>query len=361
MAESRGALFLAVLLVAWLLAAPVFAQVGETGAIVGSVHDEQGQPLAGASIVLRSLNPPIRREVQTDPEGRFAASGLQASQYHLLLLREGQILWSFPVTLPPGQGMLRVDIDLKRLREEAESRARLEPELEQRLAEERERAESIYRLHAHYNRAMRLLNDNEPEQAAEEYRAALALEPDSGTILGLLGSALAALGRTEEARSAFQRALELEPAEAAHHNNLGALLVREGKPEEALAHFRRAARLDPERAASYHFNQGALLLNMGRSAEALTALQQATSLEPTLAVAHFFLAVAMLRRAEARSPRPLLERPGERAEIVKVFHRYLQLAPEGPYASKARDYLESLGAAPPPMLLPPVPLPEELP
>lgn len=361
MDRSRNLSALTLVLLAVLLAAPVSAQVGETGAIIGAVYNEQGLPLAGASVVLRSVNPPIRREVQTDQEGRFSALGLRPSQYHLLLLHEGVILWSFPVTLPPGQDRLRVDIDLKRLREEAQSRARLDPDLERRLDEEREHTERVYRLSGHYNRAMRLLADNQAEQAVEEYRSALELEPNNGTVLGLLGSALAEVGRDAEARAALERALELQPAEPAHHNNLALLLARAGNPEEALAHFRRAAQLDPERAASYHFNQGALLLNLGRTEEALSPLQQAARLEPTLAVAHFFLAVGMLRQAEARSSRPLLERPTERAEIINVFHRYLQLAPDGPYAGQAQEYLERLGSAPPPMLLPPVPLPEDLP
>ncbi|MGH9805476.1 MAG: tetratricopeptide repeat protein [Candidatus Acidiferrales bacterium] len=361
MAEPREFSSLSVIVLAFLLVTPAVAQVSETATIAGTVRDEHGLPLAGANVVLRSLNPPFRREVQTDQEGRFSASGLRATQYHLLLLRQGEILWSFPVTLAPGQATLRVDIDLKSLREEAESRAQLDPELERRLAEEREQTEGIYRLHGHLNRAMRLLNDRQAEQAVDAYRDALEEEPDNGTIFGLLGSALAELRRDAEAKTAIERALELEPGEAAHHNNLAALLARDGKPDEALTHFRRAVQLDPERAASYHFNHGALLLNLGRNEEALAALQQAARLEPTLAVAQFFLAVGMLRQAEARSARPLAERPSERAEIIGVFQRYLQLAPDGPFAVQAQEYLERLGSSPPPMLLPPVPLPEELP
>jgi Tfp pilus assembly protein PilF len=348
-------------LVSLLVAAFSFAQGGAAGSISGTVHDEQGLPLAGASVVLRSANPPLRREVQTDPEGQFSITGMQAAQYHLLLLRGGEILWSFPVTLATGQGTLRVDIDLKKLRDEVASRTRLEPGLERRLTAEREQAERTFVLHAHFNRAMRLSEDGKLEDAVQEYRAALELEPNSGTILGLVGSALTELGRYEEARGALERALEREPTEAAHHSNLGALLAREGKPEEALAHFRRAAQLDPERAASYHFNAGALLLNVGRFEEAIAALQEVTRLEPTLAAAHFFLAVGMLRQAEARFGRGLLERPIERTNIINVFQRYLQLEPDGPYASQARDYLEHLGSAPPAILLPPVPQPEDLP
>jgi len=361
MVGSRTACTLLAMVAAFLLAATAWAQGSETGAIVGTVHDEQGLPLAGASVVLRSKNPPTRREMKTDREGRFSIPGIQPNQYFLLLLREGQILWSFPVTLSPGQETLRVDIDLKKLAEEAEARSRLDPELERRLADERERTEQIYRQHAHFNRAMRLLKDSQAENAVQEYRAALAEEPGNGTILGLLGSALAGLGRTEEARVTLRRALELQPMEGAHHNNFGILLARTGQPEEALEHFRRAAQFDPERAASYHFNQGALLLNIGRTEEAIAALQQAARLDPTLAVAHFFLAVGMVRRAEARSTRPLLERRAERVEIINVFQRYLQLAPDGSYASQAQQFLEHLGAAPPPMLLPPVPQPEDLP
>lgn len=348
-------------LLAWLVVLPLAAQQPSGATIAGTVLDELGQPLAGATVVIRGDTPPMRREAQTDAAGRFSAAGFPAGGYHCLLLREGEIVWSFPLTLPPGQEILRLEIDLKKLREAAQKRLHLTPEIERQQEVEQKRQEHSDRLNGYYNRGARFLRDNLPREAVEEYRNAVLLEPENGTSYALLAAALAAAGRRDDAIDSYRRALELEANEAAHHNNLGSLLVRAGRLEDALLHFKKAALLDPERAATPQFNLGAALLNVGRVEEALPALRQAVRLDPTMAVAQFFLGTALFRVAEKQSSRPWSERPRERAEIVSAFQRYLQLEPEGVYVRQARDYLELLGVAPPPMLLPQVPPPEELP
>jgi len=326
------------------------------GAIAGQVYDEQGQPLAGATIVIRgSERTELRLETETDPEGQFSQPDLQPGRYHLLLLREGQILWSFPVTLPPKQERLWVEIDLKKLHEAAQARRTLDPELERQQEADHQRQERQHLLQTYYNRGARHLREEEPEEALQEFQAALELEPSRGTIHALMGTAYAAAKQTDAALEAYQRALELEPVEGAHHNNLGTLLVSAGRLPEALEHFRKAAQLDPDRAASYQFNLGAALLNAGRPDEAVSPLQHAIRSDPTLAVAHFFLGVALFctspPQASAEAPNRVAGRRGTEA----AFQRYLQLEPEGEYAVAARDYLEQLGVPASDMLLPAVP------
>jgi tetratricopeptide (TPR) repeat protein len=331
-----------------------------TGTVAGQVYDEQGQPLAGATVVIRGdERSGLRLETETDADGEFSQPDLQPGRYHLLLLREGQILWSFPLTLPPNQERLRVEIDLKRLRDAAEARRTLDPELERQRDADRQRLERQHLLQSYYNRGARYLREEKPEEALKEFQAALELEPNPGTIHALLGAAYAAAGQADAALEAYQRALQLEPAEGAHHNNLGTLLVSAGRLQEALEHFRKAARLDPDRAASYQFNLGAALLNDGRPDEAVSPLQQAVRSDPTLAVAHFFLGVALFRTSprqpSADGPDRVAGRPGTEA----AFQRYLQLEPEGEYAAAARDYLEQLGVPASDLLLPAVPAPQD--
>lgn len=342
------------------VAALALSAQAPAGAIAGQVYDEQGQPLAGATIVIRGgERTDLRLETETNREGQFSQPGLQPGRYHLLLLREGQILWSFPVTLPPKQERLWVEIDLKKLRQAAEARRTLDPELERRREADRQHQEQQTLLQGHYNRGARYLREEKPEEALKEFQAALELEPNRGPIYALIGTAYAAAEQTDAALKAYQRALELEPAEGAHHNNLGTLLVSAGRLPEALEHFRRAAQLDPDRAASYQFNLGAALLNAGRPEEAVPPLQQAIRSDPTLAVAHFFLGVALFRTSprqpSAEAPNRVAGRPGTEA----AFQRYLQLEPEGEYAPAARDYLEQLGVPASDMLLPAVPTPQD--
>lgn len=340
----RGGIPLGVL-AACLAAQPLIGQVRERGAFTGTVRDERGQPLARATVIFRSLDLNLRRESRTDKHGRFYHGGFRPGRYHIAVLREGQIVWALPVTLPAFQEVLRLDIDLQKLRQAAEPQ-HLDPELEFQQKAERQRQERAERLQRHYNRGVRHLREDHPPQAIEEFEAALELEPDRAVTYAMLGAAYAAAERRTQAIDSYRRALALQPGEAAHHNNLATLLARAGRLEEALSHFHNALRLDPERAGTYQFNIGAVLLNAGQPAEAIPPLRQATRKDPTLGVAHYFLGLALYRTSPRRPTKPAGVRLKPRKGTIEAFRRYLQLEPDGEYAEHARDYLKELGAAP---------------
>jgi len=332
---------------AWLLVLALAAQVGSAGAFAGTVLDEEGRPLASATIVIRSLDFNFEHQVQTDKNGRFYHGGLHPGRYLITLLREQQVLWSGPAALRALESVHTVDIDLKALRAAAEQARRLDPELERQLQADREQRAREEILENHYTLGARHLEQGRPEEALREFQAALKMEPNRHVLYALLGSAAAAAGRREEALGYYRRALELEPGEAAHHNNLGTLLVEEGKLDEALAQFQQAAQLEPERAATYYFNRGAALLNAGHPGEALSPLREAVRRNPTLAVAHYFLGLASLRTSPRRPAEAGGERVEPRAGTVEAFQRYLELVPDGEYAARTREILTELGVVPP--------------
>jgi Tfp pilus assembly protein PilF len=312
----------------------VVAQSPQTGAFSGTVVDEEGKPLVGATVLLHRLDYEFERRVETDAQGRFFYGGLHAGPYRLTLLRNGQVVWSAEASMPGNGALLEFSVDLKRIREEAERRRQLDPELQRRRDAEREREARADDLRQHYGLATRYLQEHRAEEAIREFQAALEREPNNATTHSLLGLAYADAGRLPEAMASCRRALELEPNDPAHHNNLGTLLVRSGQVQEGVRHIEQAARLDPERAATYHFNVGAALLNADRARDAIGHFRVALRSDPTFAVAHFFLAVALMRSS-----------PGAAPGTVEAFQRYLQLAPDGEYAERAREYLKQLGAS----------------
>lgn len=354
----RPWLLLAALAASWAVL-PLLAQRPELGAFAGVVRDEQGQPLAGATVVFRGLDFNLRRETRTERDGRFYYGGFQSGRYQIAVLRAGRVLWLMSVTLPQFQPVVELDINLQKLREAAERVPQLDPELERQREAERQRREQEDQLQGHLSRGARQLAEGHPERALEEYQAAVALDPNRGLTHALLGAAYAAANRREEAIAAYQRALQLEPTEGAHHNNLAALLARNGQLDEALPHFAQAVRLDPERAATYHFNTGAALFNANRLDDALPAFRQATRSDLKFAPAHYFLGLVLFRTSPRRPSEHGPERVEPRPGTIEAFQRYLQLAPDGEYADSARDYLNRLGAGPPQMLSPTGPRPEE--
>ena len=94
---------------------------------------------------------------------------------------------------------------------------------------------------AHNNLALAAIDIGELEVAEAHYRESLAIEPQPA-IYNDLGFVLERLGMPEQAAEEFRKALELDPQSASAHFNLGASLVRSGEFAEAERHLRGPSR-----------------------------------------------------------------------------------------------------------------------
>jgi tetratricopeptide (TPR) repeat protein len=86
-------------------------------------------------------------------------------------------------------------------------------------------------------------------EAADAYREALRLRPSSAGAAFGLGNNLAAVGRIPEAVAALQTAVALDPTHAQVRNNLANAYWIVGRRQEAIAEYTQAARLDPQNAS----------------------------------------------------------------------------------------------------------------
>ncbi len=68
-------------LLLWLVPVPLSAQTAAV--LIGVVEDVQGGALPGASVTVRNLDTGVTRELVTDGEGRFTASGLPVGEYEI--------------------------------------------------------------------------------------------------------------------------------------------------------------------------------------------------------------------------------------------------------------------------------------
>jgi Flp pilus assembly protein TadD len=82
------------------------------------------------------------------------------------------------------------------------------------------------------------------QEAEEEFRASLRLDPSDPGIWSVLGLALAQQGRTAEGLQACRTALAIRPLPAAHFR-MGWILAQQRATQEARAHFEAALALDP--------------------------------------------------------------------------------------------------------------------
>jgi len=92
-----------------------------------------------------------------------------------------------------------------------------------------------------------------PDEAIQQVREAVRLDPDFWEARSFLGEELAFAGRTSEAQQEFEAVLRLQPNHPLAHLNLGVALFQQGRKEEAVRHFEAALRLDPQLAPAKQY------------------------------------------------------------------------------------------------------------
>ena len=188
------------------------------------------------------------------------------------------------------------------------------------------------------------------DMAADLIRQAIAARPTEPHYYVNLGNALVAQGCLSEAITAFRHALQLNPDYPDAHNNLGNALVVQGHLEEAIAAFRHALKVKPD-FPDAHNNLGVALKNQGDLNEAIAAFRRALEIKPDYAEAHSNLgdalrergqldeAVAACRQAiQIKSDLPgaynnlgnALREGGHLDEAIAACRRAIQLKPESP-------------------------------
>ena len=143
----------------------------------------------------------------------------------------------------------------------------------------------------HYNQGNALRTANREPQAADAYRAALALLPGHSMAwngLGLCLAAdrnLAAAQRLAGAGRAYRRALVADTGNGKAWNNLGAIFYEENLPYRALACLRQAVAAEPGFAMP-HNNLANIYRDIGRIDQAFACFRTALELDPGYRDAH---------------------------------------------------------------------------
>lgn len=212
---------------------------------------------------------------------------------------------------------------------------------------------------AHDNRGLYLYKAGRIDEAMQDYRAALAINPGYLNANNNLGHAFYELGRPAEAIPLYRMALKSQPTHLEVRNNLANALTDVGQLAEATEHYDYVLARQPNHSNA--LNGSAVLLAMqNHPAEAKTRLEQALRLDPDNASAHANLgnvcsmlgqredALGHYRRAIELNPQDahthyiigaLLNELGKSTEAAELLQRSLSLRPNHP------DTLAQLGLA----------------
>jgi tetratricopeptide (TPR) repeat protein len=142
---------------------------------------------------------------------------------------------------------------------------------------------------AHNNLGMIFDSAGDHAQAVEQYRRALAIQPDHLEAQLNLGSTLTDLAQYLEAEQHLKTALEIKPDFAKAHYALGKLYVRLNRLEVAKQQYALAIRSEPGMAAA-HYDLGCLWQQQGQRERAIACYENALLIRPDLVEAHYNLA-----------------------------------------------------------------------
>ncbi len=183
------------------------------------------------------------------------------------------------------------------------------PEAIQHLSQAKSLAtENLPKIHCELATALALAG--RPEEAIEEYRKVLELDPnyyESTRVRHGIGISLINAGRTEEAVAEFERMVRDDPDSPDAHNYLGLALLKLGKSQEAVVQFQHAVRLLAS-SPQAQCNLGTALAQAGQPRQAIEHFELALRLQPNYPLARRELGRALIETNQPFAALPHLEK-----------------------------------------------------
>ncbi len=128
------------------------------------------------------------------------------------------------------------------------------------------------------------------DDAAKEYRQALAINPDNYVAHNELGIVLGKQGLTQEALKEFRQSLAIKPDQATAHSNMGWIFTLTHRLPEAEEEFTQALQFAPQDAHA-HNGLGVILFQLGDHEKAVEQFNDAIRIDPDYAEAKRNLAL----------------------------------------------------------------------
>jgi tetratricopeptide (TPR) repeat protein len=145
---------------------------------------------------------------------------------------------------------------------------------------------------AHWKYGFALHKAERLDEAAEQYRVALRLNPKEKEVHYFLGQVLLAQSHLDEARSELEEALRTEPGNGEYHSEYGRVLERLGLKDQAAAEHVIATRWAP-RSGRVHYEYATFLFRDHKFDQAIPEFEAALKYNPNHPEAHYYLGRAL--------------------------------------------------------------------
>ncbi len=174
------------------------------------------------------------------------------------------------------------------------------------------------------------------------------LKPDEPLLWNNLAFAQAGLKENDEAIATYKKSIDMEtaskkprlPVIGAAEAGLGEIYAREDKVPEANAAFDAAVKADPSNGPLYLRNEAVIFYQDNDNAAETAAADEAIKIDPTQAILYYIKGQGLVANAtvDPKTQRIILP-----PDCTAAYQKYLELAPDGPYANEVAGILQQAG------------------
>jgi tetratricopeptide (TPR) repeat protein len=173
-------------------------------------------------------------------------------------------------------------------------------------------------------------------------------KPDEALLWANLGYAQGGEKKYDDAITSYKKAIDLETASkkprmeviGVAQAGLGEVYARTGKVPEANAAYDAAAKADPTRAALHLRNESVIFFQEHNSAAQVSAAEEAIKTDPNDAILYYIKGQGLVQNATIDPKTQRIVLPDE---CTAAYQKYLDLAPNGPYAQEVAGILSQAG------------------
>lgn len=175
-----------------------------------------------------------------------------------------------------------------------------------------------------------------------------AAKPDEALLWNNLGYAQAGLKNYDDAITSYKKAIDLETASkkprmaviGSANEGLGEIYARTGKVPDANAAFDAAAKADPANAPLFLRNEAVIFYQENNNAAEAAAADEAIKIDPTQPILYYIKGQGLIANATIDPKTNRIVLP---PDCVAAYQKYLELAPNGPYANEVAGILQQAG------------------
>jgi tetratricopeptide (TPR) repeat protein len=312
--------WLTVFAVLAVLACALPAAAQSTGMVKGVVSDDKGQPVEGAKVTIEMTGGTGRRfETKTNRRGEFIQIGLNSGPYRVTAEKEK--LASAPATVNVRVNTTQETNLVLGVASAASSKEAIAKNAELR---------KIFEEGVNFSSA------GKHDEAIERFTAAAAVSPTCSDCYNNIGYSHSQKKEWDKAEAAYKKSIEVKADDAAAYNGLATVYNAQRKFDLAADASAKATQLSGAIGAAGGsagnadalYNQGVILFNGGKAAEAQPIFANAVQANPNHAEAHYMLGMTLVGTDPAKA--------------VPEFEAYLKLAPTGPNAGMAKQFVDAL-------------------